>query len=272
MGKTYEKKITWTIKNFSFLQSDEIKSDYFVVGGCKWCLRVYPKGEQGCMNFLSLYLGVAGSESLPYGWRRHAKFRLVVVNQLSQEASKGNEAHIWFDQKSPSLGYPEMLPLSKLLDKSGGFLVNGEIKIVAEVYVLEVIGKTNVLEETSFVKETMDVNGFHVPPPLVESVSSLFKSHPDIASEFRPKNPHLRTTYMNVLLSLTEVLGQSPEKLSISDLSDAYSGLQFVKQAGFKLEWLEKKLKEACQTRLQEVKEELKDKCAEMEALEELLR
>ncbi|CAL9216969.1 unnamed protein product, partial [Arabidopsis halleri] len=34
-----------------------------------------------------------------------------------------------------------MLPLTKLLDKNDGFLVNGEVKVVAEVGVLEVFGK-----------------------------------------------------------------------------------------------------------------------------------
>ncbi|XP_010424500.1 PREDICTED: MATH domain and coiled-coil domain-containing protein At1g31390-like [Camelina sativa] len=167
---------------------------------------------------------------------------------------------------------PEIFPPDKLLDKNSGFLVNGEVKVVAEVDILEVIGKSDVLEETSFV---IDVNGFQVLPPQVKSVGSLFKSHPDIASRFRPKNPHLRTSYMNVLLGLTEVLCQSLEKLSTADLSDAYSALQYVTQAGFKLDWLEKKLKEAGQNRLQEIEEELKDlkeKCAEMEALVEFLR
>nr|CBW45925.1 RTM3 protein [Arabidopsis thaliana] len=36
MGKQFDKKITWTIKNFASLPSDLIYSDHFVVGGCKW--------------------------------------------------------------------------------------------------------------------------------------------------------------------------------------------------------------------------------------------
>ena len=42
----------------------------------------------------------------------------------------------WFDQKHPSFGTQAMLPLTELLDLNGGFLVNGEVKIVAEVGVL----------------------------------------------------------------------------------------------------------------------------------------
>lgn len=36
MGKQLAKKITWVIKNFSSLQTKNIYSDQFIVGGCKW--------------------------------------------------------------------------------------------------------------------------------------------------------------------------------------------------------------------------------------------
>ena len=69
-------------------------------------------------------------------------------------------------------------------------------------------------------------------------MKSLFEKHPDIASKFRPKNPHLRTTSLNSLLSLTEILChcQSPEELSIDDLANAYSTLICLTKAGFKLD------------------------------------
>ncbi|KAL1204973.1 MATH domain and coiled-coil domain-containing protein [Cardamine amara subsp. amara] len=72
-----------------------------------------------------------------------------------------------------------MLPLTKLHDKNGGFLVNGEVKIVAEVGAVEVVGKSDVLKETLLVNESINVNGFQVLPSQVESVNSLFKEHPD---------------------------------------------------------------------------------------------
>ncbi|KAG7648143.1 MATH/TRAF domain, partial [Arabidopsis thaliana x Arabidopsis arenosa] len=174
-----------------------------------------------------------------------------------------------------------MLPLTELLDLNGGFLVNGEVKIVAEVGVLEVVGKSDVLEETSLVMESIDVNGFQVLPSQVESVKSLFEEQPDIESKLHLKNPHMRITYLNSLLSLTEILSQSPENISNDDLANAYSTLSYVTKAGFKLDWLEKKLKDVGETRIQEIREELKDmkhkcvdmkqKCADMEALLEFL-
>ncbi|CAH8360762.1 unnamed protein product [Eruca vesicaria subsp. sativa] len=54
-----------------------------------------------------------------------------------------------------------------------------------------------------------------------ESVSYIFRRHPDIALGFRPKNQQIRRAYMNELLSLMEMLCQSPEKLSQVDLNNA---------------------------------------------------
>ena len=78
-------------------------------------------------------------------------------------------------------------------------------------------------------------------------MNSLFEKHPNIASNVRAKNSHLRTTYLNILLSLTEILSKSPEEISNSDMLEAYSALRFVTNEGFKLDWLEKALKEACE-------------------------
>lgn len=99
------------------------------------------------------------------------------------------EATEWFDQKTHSFGFTKLLPLAKLHAKDGGFLVNEELKIVAEVNVLQVIGESDMSEgsqetnqrpmkkmkmeqyvtgssdlhkETLVGNETVDVNGFQV--------------------------------------------------------------------------------------------------------------
>ncbi|CAL9216960.1 unnamed protein product [Arabidopsis halleri] len=163
MEKQYKKKITWTIKNFSSLPSDKIYSDYFLVGDSKWRLLAFPKGNASGINkCLSMYLDVADSESLPDGWKRHTNFSITVVNQISEKLSAPQVSQNWFDQKSPNWGFPLMLPIAKLVDKNDGFLVNGNVKIVAEVGVLEVVGKSDVLVETLLLHESIDVNGFQV--------------------------------------------------------------------------------------------------------------
>ena len=52
-------------------------------------LLTYPKGNAENVNkSLSLFLDIADSESLPNGWKRHTKYRLTVVNQISEKLSE----------------------------------------------------------------------------------------------------------------------------------------------------------------------------------------
>jgi hypothetical protein len=46
---------------------------------------VFPKGNN--VDHLSMYLDVADSTNLPYGWSRYAQFSLTVINQLHQKYS-----------------------------------------------------------------------------------------------------------------------------------------------------------------------------------------
>lgn len=51
---------------------------------------IFPKGNGG--DHLSMYVDVADSATLPYGWSRYAHFNLTVVNQIHSKYSirKGN--------------------------------------------------------------------------------------------------------------------------------------------------------------------------------------
>ncbi|KAL9832783.1 MATH domain and coiled-coil domain-containing protein [Arabidopsis thaliana] len=301
MGNLVDNKFTWVIQNFSSSQSRVVPSNQFVIGGCKWRLLVYPEGFNKSGDHLSLFLEVADPRSLPPGWSRHARYLLTIVNQHSDKISKRNEATKWFNQKIPGWGLSAMIPLTKLHAKDGGFLVNDELKIVAEVNVLEVIGKLDVPEESE--EETqvtqpmkkVKVDYDHVEsndlminetPPVSELMDvnggfceAYFEKHPDIAKDFRPKNPHLRKACMNFLLSLMETLCQPPQKLSNEDLVEADNALTYVKVSGFKVDWLEKKLEEVKkkkeeeqtgEARIQELEEELKEfkqKCLDREAM-----
>lgn len=46
---------------------------------------IFPKGNN--VDYLSMYLDVADSTSLPYGWSRYAQFSLAVVNQIHNKYS-----------------------------------------------------------------------------------------------------------------------------------------------------------------------------------------
>ncbi|XP_020881907.1 MATH domain and coiled-coil domain-containing protein At3g58400-like [Arabidopsis lyrata subsp. lyrata] len=82
-------------------------------------------------------------------------------------------------------GLPAMFPLTALKALNSGFLVNGELKIVADVKVVEVIGNSDVAKSPLKRKklndaETLSVNGVQVLPSQVEYVSRIFEKHPDI--------------------------------------------------------------------------------------------
>ncbi|CAF2173154.1 unnamed protein product [Brassica napus] len=113
-----------------------------------------------------------------------------------------------------------------------------------------------------------NVNGFDVySSQQVESVSLIFRRHPDLASGFRPKNRQIRRAYMNELLSLIEMMCQSPEKLSEDDLSNAVDTLSDLIDVGFKLDWLKVKLGE-----VSEKKKKEKGSEARLRTMEEQLK
>ncbi|XP_010507186.1 PREDICTED: MATH domain and coiled-coil domain-containing protein At3g44790-like [Camelina sativa] len=291
-----DKKFTWVIKNFSSLESAclTIHSDEFVIAGCKWRLMAYPKGFQNASH-LSLYLMVATRKTLPCGWRRHVKFRLTVVNQLSGLLSQQRDKEQWFDQNVTLSGNHKMLLLTKLYAKKSGFLVNDGVKITAEVDVLEVIGELDVSDASKIVihppkriklndhgasvKESINVYGFQVLPSQAESVKRILERHPDMTLEFRVKNQHMRTSCINLLLNIIETLCQALQDFSFDDLSQAKKALTYLKDSGFKVDWLERKVEDVKKkkmeeqfgkTRMQELEKELKvfkQKCSDIEAL-----
>lgn len=109
-------------------------------------------------------------------------------------------------------------------------------------------------------------------------MSRIFNRHPEIASEFGPKNPNLRAGYMSLLLSLIDHLRQSPHELSNDDLDEACVALTSLTSLGFNLDWLQTKLdqvaqkkenEKASETWIQEIEKQLKgvkQECSDLEA------
>lgn len=64
---------------------------------CIDCYRrvlIFPKGNN--VDHLSIYLDVADSTTLPYGWSRYAQFTLAIVNQIHSKYTirKGNVSYV----------------------------------------------------------------------------------------------------------------------------------------------------------------------------------
>ncbi|KAG7561309.1 MATH/TRAF domain [Arabidopsis thaliana x Arabidopsis arenosa] len=260
----YDKKFVWVIKNFSSLQlQDCYVSVPVLIRDVKWRLFAYPEENNG--DHLSLYLEV-DFESMPCGWRQYTQFRFTVVNQISEHLSVKREGRKWFDKKAPEWGWEDMISLTKLNDINSGFLVNGELMIVAEVETFEAISTSQVaairddsewtlLDYYSSSEEDKDdvtvvVKGFHVLDSQVYQVKETFEKHPDLASNLILKNQNLKNIYMGFLLDLIKTLSKSPKELTENDLNFADSILSDLTKAGFMLDWLRQKLDRALEKQI----------------------
>ncbi|KAG8650977.1 hypothetical protein MANES_07G083000v8 [Manihot esculenta] len=130
-------RFTWTIDNFSRLNTKKLYSDIFVVGGYKWRILIFPKGNN--VDHLSMYLDVADSATLPYGWSRYAQFSLSVVNQIHQKYSIRKDTQHQFNARESDWGFTSFMPLGELYDPGRGYLVNDTCVVEADVAVRRVI-------------------------------------------------------------------------------------------------------------------------------------
>ncbi|XP_024013725.1 MATH domain and coiled-coil domain-containing protein At2g42470 [Eutrema salsugineum] len=255
---------TFEIDNFSEKES-VIASPQFSSSGCKWFVKVYPKGNR-VEDHLSLFLHVANPKSLRLGWKRRASFSFILLNQSGKEIHRTYESpcNLFFAQLQ-GRGFPKAVPLKKLQEK--GFLEKNKLIIKVEVKVIEVVDAAQVTG-----KETMDVCGFQVLYSQAFRVTWIFEEHPDIAVNFKPKSQLVKTTYMNILLGLIDTLNKLPHSLSETELSNAQSVLIDLTEAGFKLDWLKTKLddvylerkKIADGSRVKELEEQVKNLKAEL--------
>ncbi|XP_062173883.1 ubiquitin C-terminal hydrolase 12-like isoform X3 [Alnus glutinosa] len=130
-------RFTWTIENFSRLNTKKLYSDIFLVGGYKWRILIFPKGNN--VDHLSMYLDVADSTTLPYGWSRYAQFSLSVVNQIHNKYSIRKETQHQFNARESDWGFTSFMPLGELYDPGRGYLVNDTCIVEADVAVRRVV-------------------------------------------------------------------------------------------------------------------------------------
>uniref|UniRef100_A0A5B6Z731 ubiquitinyl hydrolase 1 n=1 Tax=Davidia involucrata TaxID=16924 RepID=A0A5B6Z731_DAVIN len=143
-------RFTWRIVNFSRLNTKKHYSEIFIVGGYEWRILIFPKGNN--VDHLSMYLDVADSTTLPYGWSRYAHFSLVVINQIHNKYSVRKDAQHQFNARETDWGFTPFMPLSELYDPSKGYLVNDTCIVEAEVVVHRVVDYwTYDSRETGFV-------------------------------------------------------------------------------------------------------------------------
>ncbi|XP_027333721.1 ubiquitin carboxyl-terminal hydrolase 12-like isoform X8 [Abrus precatorius] len=130
-------RFTWRIENFSRMNTKKLYSEIFIVGGYKWRVLIFPKGNN--VDFLSMYLDVADSASLPYGWSRYAQFSLAVVNQINSKYTVRKDTQHQFNARESDWGFTSFMPLGELYDPSRGYLVNDTLVVEAEVLVRRIV-------------------------------------------------------------------------------------------------------------------------------------
>ncbi|KAJ1432888.1 TRAF-like [Sesbania bispinosa] len=200
--KTFE-KFTWTVQNFSKLDSEKLYSETFFLGGHQWRILIFPKGNK--VNYLSIYLDVGDVANLPEKWSRVTHFKLALINQLlaSKTIRKG-----------------------ELHDFSGGFIVNDTCIIEAEISVMKSEPAVAVYSEspkeisTASVGELVDFRGLgkieKAFVPLLEEVSSC---HPSLL-DCQQKRSHRFTEWA------FKALGLVLHFLKIKKLKDMNEGMK----------------------------------------------
>ncbi|PSR98801.1 Ubiquitin carboxyl-terminal hydrolase [Actinidia chinensis var. chinensis] len=161
-------RFTWTIENFSRLNTKKLYSDVFYVGGYKWRVLIFPKGNN--VDHLSMYLDVADSPTLPYGWSRYAQFSLSVVNQIHNKYTTRKDTQHQFNARESDWGFTSFMPLGELYDPGRGYLVNDTIVVEADVAI-------NDRYEFPLQLDLDRENGKYLSPEADRSVRNLYTLH-----------------------------------------------------------------------------------------------
>ncbi|CAK9866222.1 unnamed protein product [Sphagnum jensenii] len=130
-------KFTWTLEHFSKINLRKNYSESFTVGGYKWRVLLFPKGNN--VDHLSIYLDVADSASLPYGWNRFAHFSLAIVNQYDHKLTVKKDTQHQFNARESDWGFTSFMALQEFYDPTRGFLVNDTLVLEADVSVRKVV-------------------------------------------------------------------------------------------------------------------------------------
>ncbi|KAH7299953.1 hypothetical protein KP509_24G037500 [Ceratopteris richardii] len=126
-------KFTWRIDNFSKIYQRKYYSEAFTVGGYKWRILLFPKGNN--VDYLSIYLDVVDAHTLSYGWTRYAHFSLTIVNQYDPKLSVRKDTQHQFNARENDWGFTSFMALRDAYDENKGFLVNDTLVVEADVNV-----------------------------------------------------------------------------------------------------------------------------------------
>ncbi|XP_010513688.1 PREDICTED: uncharacterized protein LOC104789736 [Camelina sativa] len=130
-------KFSWTVKNFSGLNEYVYKSDIFTMGGRKWGLMLYPKGDtRATGKFLSVFLHLADSETLKPDEKIFIQVHVRVLNPLGS-CHVEKKLNSWYEKSNWALGWCNFFSLDEIrkayLDKEDSLKVEAEFKVVSAI-------------------------------------------------------------------------------------------------------------------------------------------
>ncbi|KAM5568582.1 hypothetical protein ABKV19_016240 [Rosa sericea] len=116
------------------------ESKEFEAGGYKWKLVFHPNGnkKKNVKDHISLYLIIAGEDSLDSSWEVYVDFRLFLLDQNKGNYLVFEDAFTkkkCFHGAMRSAGFDKLIPLEDFTDVSNGFLVDDTCVFGAEVFV-----------------------------------------------------------------------------------------------------------------------------------------
>jgi ubiquitin carboxyl-terminal hydrolase 7 len=91
------------------------------------------------VDHLSIYLDVADSATLPYGWNRFAHFSLAIVNQYDHKLTVKKDTQHQFNVRESDWGFTSFMALQEFYDPTRGFLVNDTLVLEADISVRKVV-------------------------------------------------------------------------------------------------------------------------------------
>lgn len=126
-------KFTWTIRNFSKLDTKKLYSKNFSLDEHTWRIAIFPKGNKGAD--LSIFLDAGGDlANLPDSWNKFAKFKLALINQVNDKMTIIRETEHQFNADEIDWGFPRFISLNEFWNTKG-FIVNDTCIIEVEILV-----------------------------------------------------------------------------------------------------------------------------------------
>ncbi|XP_059461997.1 uncharacterized protein LOC132190991 [Corylus avellana] len=183
------------IDNYTALKDKAYLSEQFTVRGRKWKLSLEPEeGGTGVGTYISLYLKLDDSESLPRKRKLYAKCNLRIRNQILGNHHEWT-ADYWFPKSGTGYGFRKFLAVGDLKDTSKGYLLDDALFIECKIDVIYIHSQDEMDASPSLVVASIDLNHANLQGTPGKELSfltdmSLFHLNSNSQQVFRLDHTH----------------------------------------------------------------------------------